>query len=314
MTPGPDDRDVLAGYAWMALAVLIWAGWLVLTSSGRTTALSVVDLAGLRALIPAVLLAPLLWHQRAKVRQLGLLRCLTLTAYGAPFTICVGYGLKFAPVAHAGALVPGLMPVMAALLGLVFLGQRLVRRQMLSIALILTGAMAILAHTRIAPGTDQLLTGHVLFLAGAVCWASFTVTMRNSDISPYLAIGVVGTLSSVVLVPVWVLGDLSNIRAAGLPDIAFQAMFQGVLSGLVSLFAFGRALHLLGARAAALSALVPGTAALMAIPVLGQWPGLVEVLALIVVIAGLVIGATGSAQARAVGQAARMSREQRHEP
>ena len=122
-------RTTLAGYAWMSVAILIWASWLVLTSSGRTTDLSVLDLAALRALIPTLILAPLLWRARAKVARIGLVRCLLISLYGLPFILCVGYGLSMAPVAHAGALVPGTMPLFAVALSGIFLGEFIGKRQ-----------------------------------------------------------------------------------------------------------------------------------------------------------------------------------------
>ncbi len=60
------------GFLWGLIAVLIWAGWLVLTSAGRVTNLAVIDLTGFRALIPALVLAPLLWRERAILRQIGI--------------------------------------------------------------------------------------------------------------------------------------------------------------------------------------------------------------------------------------------------
>lgn len=101
----------------MSVAIFIWAIWLVLTSSGVTTDLTPVDLAGLRALVPAVVLAPMLWRHRQDIVQFGFLRILLLSVYGAPFTLCVGYGLSYAPVAHAGVMVPSLMPVVVTAVG-----------------------------------------------------------------------------------------------------------------------------------------------------------------------------------------------------
>lgn len=279
----------LAGYAWMSLAVLIWASWLVLTSSGRTTDLSVVDLAGFRAVIPTVVLAPLLWHHRRTVVQLGASRCLLLSAYGAPFTLLVGHGLGFASVAHAGAMVPGLMPVFTVALAYVFQGQRLSRGNVLSLMLILSGAVAILLR-----GADQLAmidmrAGHALFLLGALCWSCFTVTMRAFEIPAFLATAIVGAISSTWLLPLWIVSGLSNIGAAHWTDIAFQAVFQGIISGLISIYAFGRALRLIGGQASVLSALTPGVAAVLAVPILGQVPQVSETLALGIVVMGLVI-------------------------
>jgi drug/metabolite transporter (DMT)-like permease len=284
-----ERRATLAGFAWMSLAVLIWASWLVLTSSGRTTALSVVDLAAFRAVIPAVLLAPLLWRSRDQIVQLGVKRGLILSAYGAPFTLLVGHGLGYAPVTHAGAMVPGLMPVFAAVLAYVFLGQRLRQRTALALMLVLAGATTILTGAGLPLSEQGMGTGQLLFLLGALCWACFTVTLRAYEIPAVLATAIVGAVSTVWLLPLWIALDLSNIGAAHWVDIAFQAAFQGIISGLISMYAFSRALRLIGGRASVLSALTPGVATLLAIPVLGQVPQPSDLLALVLVVAGLVI-------------------------
>ena len=279
----------LEGYAWMSLAVLIWASWLVLTSSGRTTSLSVVDLAGFRAVIPAVVLAPLLWHHRRTVARLGTARCLLLSAYGAPFTLLVGHGLGFAPVAHAGATVPGLMPVFAVALAYVFLGQKLSKGNLVALLLVVSGAVTVLLR-----GADQfaghdMWIGHLLYLCGALCWACFTVTIRVLEIPAFLATAIVGAVSTTWLLPFWIVSDLSNIAAAHWTDIAFQSIFQGIISGLISMYAFSRALRLIGGQASILSALTPGVAAVLAVPILGQVPQVSDTLALGVVVMGLVI-------------------------
>ena len=279
----------LAGYAWMWLAVVIWASWLVLTSSGRTTALSVVDLAGLRALVPTVLLAPLLWRHRSTVARLGAMRCLLLSAYGGPFTLLVGYGLGFAPVAHAGAMVPGLMPVFSVVLAYVFLFQRLSKENVVAMMLILAGALAVFLRGTDPSAVHDIWVGHVLFLLGALCWACFTVTVRAFDIPAFLATAIVGAVSTTWLLPFWIVSDLSNFATAHRADIAFQTVFQGIISGLISLYAFSRALRLIGGQASVLSALTPGVAALLAVPVLGQVPQILDILALVAVVTGLVI-------------------------
>lgn len=278
-----------AGYAWMSLAVLIWASWLVLTSSGQTTLLSVVDLAVFRAAIPALILAPYLWRNRRTVARLGLMRCLLLSAYGAPFTLFVGYGLGFAPVAHAGAMVPGLMPAFALALAYAFLGQRISHLHVVAAVLVLFGAATVLLRGADQMAPNEMWIGHLLFLSGAICWACFTVTIRTFELPAFLATAIVGAISTTALLPVWILSGLSNIGTASGPDIVFQLIFQGVLAGFVSVFAFGRALMLVGASVSSLSALTPGVAALLAVPVLGQIPQPQDLVALCLVVTGLVV-------------------------
>lgn len=275
------------GLFWGAIAVLIWAGWLVLTSAGRVTDLTVIDLAGFRALIPTLVLAPLLWRERAMLRQIGLLKCLLLACYGLPFTLSVGYGLTLAPVSHAGALVPGTMPLLAAALGLVFLCERVKGKRLIGLACILVSVLFVALLSGTLTGSGETRIGHGLFLLGSLFWAIFTVTVKPLGASPYLATVIVGAISTILVLPVWALSDLSNLGRAGTGDILFQVLFQGVLSGLVSLYAFGQAIRLLGSTAGAFAALTPGVAALMAIPVLGQMPSLAELLVLGLVFAGV---------------------------
>ena len=273
----------------MAVAISIWASWLVLTSSGVTTDLSPIDLAGLRALMPALILAPLLWRQRRDVAKLGLKKSLLLSVYGAPFTLCVGYGLGYAPVAHAGVMVPSLMPVCVTFIGWLVLGRRVSTSHFSSAMLIVAGASAIVFRPVDVTNSEDLWIGHSLFLAAAVFWACFTLTVQRHAIAPFLATALVGIISTLGLAPFWAISELSMLAEASFQDIAFQFVFQGIIAGLVSLFAFGEALRLLGLLATRLSAFTPAVATCLAIPILSQVPDLYEIAALALVVGGLLV-------------------------
>ena len=285
----PDLYDRVKGYTWMAIAVTIWASWLVLTSSGVTTNLSPIDLAWLRALVPAIVLGPLLWRQRQEIAKLGLAKCLMLSVYGAPFTLCVGYGLGYAPVAHAGAMVPSLMPVVITFAGSLFFGQRMSQPSLWSAMLIVSGTLAIVLRFDEVSGTSDTWIGHALFLMAAVFWACFTLTLRRHAIPPFLATSVVATISTLGLVPIWTLPGLSSIGSASTTDVVFQLIFQGVITGLVSLYAYGQALQLIGLVATRFAAMTPAVATLLAVPILAQVPDTFELAALGLVIGGLLV-------------------------
>jgi drug/metabolite transporter (DMT)-like permease len=73
-----------------------------------------------------------------------------------------------------------------------------------------------------------------------------------------------------------------------LTDLAGQALYQGVVTAVVSLALFGRSITLLGAsKAAAFVALVPVIAALTAIPALGELPTSIDWLAIGMIAAGV---------------------------
>jgi len=56
-------------------------------------------------------------------------------------------------------------------------------------------------------------------------------------------------------------------------DLTFQVIFQGIVVTIISLVLYGRAALILGASGgSAFGALVPALSALLAIPLLGEWP------------------------------------------
>lgn len=287
-----DPRRFLAGVAWGLVAVVIWAGWLVFTTLGVTSDLSVVDLALFRTGIPALALAPLLWRQRSAVRAVGIGRGLLLALYGAPFVLLVGYGLSFAPVAHAAPIVPGLMPIFAAVLAFALWRERLSRPRLVGFVCIICAILLVGLDAGVFAAFTEVSLGHLLFAAGALSWAVFTVTARPLGLSPYVSTGIVGLYSVVILLPVALVFDLLRVQDAPLGQVAFHAAWQGLLSGLASLYAYARAIRALGAsQAAALAALVPFVAAAMAIPVLGQTPSLVEMIGIVIVGCGVYLAA-----------------------
>jgi hypothetical protein len=80
-----------------------------------------------------------------------------------------------------------------------------------------------------------------------------------------------------------------------------QSVCQGVMMSVVPLFAFSRAVVLLGPRAA-MTALMPVTAALLAIPVLGEWPSWPTAAAICVIALGVVSAAASANQGNKKGE------------
>jgi uncharacterized membrane protein len=77
---------------------------------------------------------------------------------------------------------------------------------------------------------------------------------------------------------------------ASLTDLAVQAFVQGLLTAIVSSVLYGRAVSILGASSgSAFAALCPAMTALLAIPVLGEWPALADRIAITVISAGVYV-------------------------
>ncbi|MDA0368170.1 MAG: DMT family transporter [Proteobacteria bacterium] len=270
-TPGP--APVLLGSLAALGAVAIWGGWIVATRFGVTSSFSPVEIAILRTLPPGIILLPVLarlpWR---KIRWSH--AALMIAGAGAPYFLIVSAGTQFAPVADVGALLPGTMPLFAALFAFLLLGERLGRWRLVGFALIVAGGVAV-GGASLLTGDPGAWRGHILFLAGAALWAAYTLALRQSGLGAWQATALVSAGSLIVMVPV-VLID-GNVRFdASWTEIAIQIGAQGIGSGLLAMAAFGIAVRRLGgSNAAAFSALVPVLATLIAVPVLGELPGAV---------------------------------------
>jgi drug/metabolite transporter (DMT)-like permease len=82
---------------------------------------------------------------------------------GAPMVLLVNAGLLFAPAAHGGALYPGVMPLMVAMLAALILKEPISARKWCGLATIVLGAVSIVWGCGATEGTPQTI-GHAMFL------------------------------------------------------------------------------------------------------------------------------------------------------
>ena len=152
------------------------------------------------------------------------------------------------------------------------LGERLSGARKLGLSLILAGALIIVGW-REAGWSAARGVGDALLLAAVFLWACFTVVMRQAMLDPLHAAALVSTGSLVMYPPVYLAVNRDGLAQVPIAELAVQAIFQGVLVTIVSLLLYARAVAILGASAgAAFGALVPALSALLAIPLLGEWP------------------------------------------
>jgi drug/metabolite transporter (DMT)-like permease len=184
-------------------------------------------------------------------------------------------GLAFAPAAHAGALIPGTMPLWTALLAMFFLCEKISGPRKFGLMLIPIG-IVIFVGAGLTDFSTGYWRGHLFFISAAICWASFTTAMRAASATGFTALhaaSVVSVVSALVYLPIywWLLPN--RITEAPLNAIVIQTIYQGIFVSIISLFAYARAVAILGASlGASFASLVPVLAMLLAIPLLGEQP------------------------------------------
>lgn len=244
---------------WMAalFAALIGSGWQIASRHGVTTTLGPMELAVMRYAVPALLLAPLWMRSGAWPVGLSRLRCVLLTLCGGlPFGLMVLAGAQWAPAAHMGVFVAGSLPVFTALGGWMVSGDRPARSRLVGLAMIVVGMVVFSAGER--NGANGAWRGDLLFLLAALMWAAYTLLFRGSGLTPWQGAAMVNLGSALLLAPLLFVVGAPRLLSAPWADVAWQALGQGVVAGLLGLVVYGVAIARLGAARAALSAaLVP---------------------------------------------------------
>jgi drug/metabolite transporter (DMT)-like permease len=265
-------QAVLIGTAAALGAVLIWAGWIVATRhAAQTLDISVVAL--LRYGIPALALAPL-WLRIGLVPR-GLsprLLVAVIAGAGAPFFLAAAFGMRFAPAAEVGPLLPGTMPLFVAVLAGVLNRERTSWLRKCGFILIAFG-IAIIVGLEVVSGATTDVPGHMLVLTSALLWAIYTIAFRRSGLSAFEATALISVWSAAMLLPFGIMPLIDTVQQGRGGEIVLQGLVQGVLSGIIATVLFANAILRLGpSRAAAFAALIPALVAILAIPVLGEIP------------------------------------------
>ena len=293
------NASVLGGTAAALVTVALWTTWLVGTRAAVAGQhhLDPGVLVFIRFASAALLLAPAWLKVGIRPRGLSGRVIAGLLFAGPPYALLIANGLRFAPAAEAGPLLPGAMPLFVAILAVLILRERLTAIRVIGLALVALGVLAIAGHGVLFPTGDAWI-GHLMVLSGAFCWAVYTIAFRKSGLSGAAAAGLVGVWSVILMLPFIWTGVVPELLALPTDVLFTQIVIQGLLGGVVALVTFGIAVRLLGpSRAAAITALTPAAATLAAIPVLGEIPSVVALIGCAATFMGVLL-ASGAIGAR----------------
>jgi len=226
---------------------------------------------------------------------------------GVAYATLAYAGFFFAPAAHASVLMPGSLPLWTALLAAWVLRDRITPLRAAGLALIVAGDLLVGGRSLLHAWGDgsEVWKGDLLFMSAAFCWGCYSVVARKHGLDAVRATIALTVFAFMTYVPVYGLLAFfgwvhSNIGSAPWGEFAFQMLFQGVGSVVISGISFTRMIQYFGpVRSTMITALVPGLSALGAVLFLNEPLYWNLVAGLLLVTAGILFGVQRAAPAAA---------------
>jgi drug/metabolite transporter (DMT)-like permease len=298
----PTTSEYIRGALYAIAAVSMWAGWVVAARLGVQASLTPWDITAIRFGVAGVVLLPYLLKKGFAIDRLGGWGVAAIMLGGGAPMVLVSYlGLLFAPARHAASLYTGLLPLNVAILAALVLGEAFTVTKRIGLALILPGVLGIVWGAGARLGSPQNI-GHVLFIGAGLMSAGYFVAMRKGRLNGLHAAAIAAVGSLIAYVPIYVFATGASLANAPWRDVALQALVQGLLTSVISQMLFGRAVSILGAsRSAAFAALSPAITALLAIPILGEWPATIDWIAILLISSGVYFVSGGPLPDRRIG-------------
>jgi drug/metabolite transporter (DMT)-like permease len=277
------------GHVFAALTVALWCGFVVVSRLGGSSVLTPFDVVALRFAPAAIILLPL-WLWRRKPARIFTPQLLCLAAVGGvAYSLLVYTGFRYAPAAHAGILLPGLLPFEIALFSWWLLDERPDAARWMGLVLIGGGILLLAAESFGSAGRYWL--GDMLVAASSVCWSLYTVLARRWRVGAWDATVGGVLLTALFYLPIHGLFLPSHLTQASAVVVLTQAIYQGVLAVVIAMLLYMRAVALLGpGRMGALMAIIPAGSGLLAVPLLDEPLTPALVLGLALVSAGAYVG------------------------
>ncbi|MCW8087530.1 DMT family transporter [Sabulicella glaciei] len=265
--------------------VAILASFTLASRLAYTSALAPQDLMAIRFATSGLLLLPFALRR-------GTSALLTLDSLKLALTGGIGFatlafaGLALVPASHGGALLHGALPFFTFVIGVVLGRTRAEGRRIAGAGLVLVALGLVGWDTLRGTGSRQLL-GDALLLGASATWSAFGILAARVKMDAISTAATIGALSVLVYLPFYLVFLDSQLGEAPVSAILLQVAIQGVLVGTVSVFAYTWAISRLGAIGAAVAtSTVPAVTALLAIPLLAEYPSPVVTVALVILAAG----------------------------
>jgi len=277
-------------YGLLVVMAVVFAGTWV-TGHWATVEVPPLTTAFLRFTIASLLLSA--WARLSGIgirltrADLPLVAAMGITGIVA-YNLCFLYGVRLAPSSDGAVIVPGLSPIVVAVVVAVRYGTRPAGRGLAGLGLALVGLVLVIGPA-MAGGSGRAL-GDLLFVLGAIGWGIYSVLSRAATLRfhPVTATLAPATFGAIVFAPLALLEHGWEPVMAASPLALGSIVYLGALGTVVAFVAFSEGIRRIGApRASAFIVLVPLLGEVLTFWLLGEDPSGFIVAGTALVLAGL---------------------------
>lgn len=288
MSPsGPPSQ--LTGYVAAWTIVFVWSFWLVVSRVAQDSGLTIYDLAAMRYGLAALVGVPLCLYFKPW-RGLSLIQIAVISFILGPiYILSVFAGFLFAPAAHGGIFMNGVLPLVGIAIGLILFRALPSARQLVGAAIILVSAI-VLAWDGVLTRSPTAWIGDVLFVVGAVFFSFYVILSERWQLGAMQIIFCGTVVNAVIYLPIWVLWLPSGVADAPMGPLLLQAVYQGFVPNLMGLLFIAHASRTIGnANTSSILAAVPGVGGILGAVILNENLSPVSIAALVLLTTGLLI-------------------------
>lgn len=279
----------VTGFAAAWSIVFVWSFWLIVSRVAQGSGLTVYDLAAMRYGLASIIALPLCLYYKPW-RGLRLVQIAVLSfILGPVYILAVFSAFLYAPAAHGGIFMNGVLPLISILFGFMLFRSSPSMRQGVGAVLILISAIVLAWDGSVASDADTWI-GDALFIVGALFFATYVILSERWQLGAMQIIFCGTIVNAVIYLPIWAIWLPSGLAEAPMGPLLLQAVYQGFVPNLIGLLFIAHASRSIGtANTSAILAAVPGGGALLGFLILGEAFSLTSIMAIVLLTVGLLI-------------------------
>jgi drug/metabolite transporter (DMT)-like permease len=289
-TSGAERHHDPVAYGLLTLMAACFAGTWV-AAHWATAEVPPLTTAFFRFLVATVLLW--LWARASGLRITMRRSDLTLvSAMGVSgivlYNLCFLYGVRLAPAGDGAIIVPGLSPIVVAVIVAIRYGLVPATRGLLGLGFALVGLVLVIGPAMTT--SPERALGDLLFVGGAVCWGIYSVLSREATtrFHPVTATLAPAAFGAVVFLPLSAVDGGWGSFVSATPLAIASVIYLGAIGTVVAFVAFSEGIRRIGApRASAFIVLVPLLGEVLTFLLLGEQPSGFLIAGTAIVLAGL---------------------------